>query len=147
MGCGALGTETIHGRIRLGDWVIDPSANSLARGSRSVQIEPMVMDVLVCLANHSGEVVSRDTLIDEVWAGRAVSDEAVSRTIFLLRAAFRDCGEEGEIVSTVRKRGYRLEIANSHLKFPDLMQPRTCRLGLSAWLLQFRWPRPFGFLD
>ena len=38
-----------------------------------VRIEPRVMAVLVCLARHAGEVVTRDEFSAEVWGGRIVS--------------------------------------------------------------------------
>ncbi len=131
-------------KFQFGDWFVDPSANSMVKDGHEVVLEPLVMDVLVCLVGHAGEVVSRDTLVKEVWGGRAISDEAVSRTIFLLRSAFRDCGEEGDIITTVRKRGYRLESAAAHSRSPgewwfSAMPGRLLGLAATLFLAAALW--------
>jgi DNA-binding winged helix-turn-helix (wHTH) protein len=52
----------------LGEWLVQPRLNRLSRsGGTVVQLEPKMMDVLVCLARNPGDVVSRETLIDAVW--------------------------------------------------------------------------------
>ena len=57
----------------------------------TVEVSRLPMDVLVVLASHPGEVVSPDLLIDEVWDGRPVTDEVITRCISVLR---RSLGEE-----------------------------------------------------
>jgi DNA-binding response OmpR family regulator len=52
----------------IGNWLVEPCLNRLTRDGESIQIELKMMDVLVCLAKHSGELVERQTLIDTAWA-------------------------------------------------------------------------------
>ena len=53
------GTRVPGGRpFRLGGWLVEPSLNRISRGEESIQLELKVMDVLVCLAEQSGEVVT-----------------------------------------------------------------------------------------
>lgn len=73
-----------------------------------VRIEPRVMAVLTCLAHHVGEVVSRDELCAEVWGGRVVSDEALSRCISLLRHVLEDNSREPRFIRTIARIGYTL---------------------------------------
>jgi DNA-binding winged helix-turn-helix (wHTH) protein len=54
--------------FRIGDWLVEPSLNRLSRGDQSIQLELKVMDVLVCLAERAGEVVTRQEIVDRVWA-------------------------------------------------------------------------------
>src|SRR5471030_1893309 len=96
----------------LADWEVRPRHGTLLRRSdptaTPVQLEPRVMAVLVCLARHAGEVVTRDEFIADVWVGRVVSDEALSRCISLLRQALADDSREPRFIRTVAKVGYAL---------------------------------------
>ncbi|MGO9933535.1 MAG: winged helix-turn-helix domain-containing protein [Steroidobacteraceae bacterium] len=73
-----------------------------------MRIEPRVMAVLACLARHVGEVVTRDELCAEVWGGRVVSDEALSRCISLLRHVLDDNSREPRFIRTIARIGYTL---------------------------------------
>jgi DNA-binding winged helix-turn-helix (wHTH) protein/TolB-like protein len=73
-----------------------------------VRLEPRVMAVLACLARHVGEVVTRDELGAEVWGGRVVSDEALSRCISVLRQALADDSREPRFIRTIARIGYTL---------------------------------------
>ena len=66
------------------------------------------MDVLVCLAEHAGEVVSRDTLNQRVWTHIVVTDQAVTNCISELRHHLGDDRSANRIIETIPKRGYRL---------------------------------------
>jgi TolB-like protein len=66
------------------------------------------MDVLVVLAEHAGEVVTRDELFNAVWQGQVVSDERLTHAIAELRRALEDDRDTPKYIETVPKRGYRL---------------------------------------
>ncbi|WP_374235271.1 MULTISPECIES: transcriptional regulator [unclassified Thiocapsa] len=53
----------------LGDSWVSPHESLVRRGDKCVHLEPLAMDVLVYLARHAGEVVSRESLETEVWRG------------------------------------------------------------------------------
>ena len=74
----------------------------------NLHLEPKVMGVLLCLAEHAGDVVTRDQFVQRVWDGRLVSDEVLSRCISLLRTQLRDNPREPQFIQTVPKIGYRL---------------------------------------
>jgi TolB-like protein/DNA-binding winged helix-turn-helix (wHTH) protein/Flp pilus assembly protein TadD len=96
----------LHKPFRVGDWEVHPQENRLRRAGEERTLEPKVMDVLVLLAGNSGKVVSREQLLDSVWAGVVVGDEAVSRAISLLRTALGDDQKHPVYLKTVPKRGY-----------------------------------------
>ena len=50
----------------IGDCHVEPRQNRIVRGTQETRLERRVMDVLVCLAEHAGEVVSRDALSQKV---------------------------------------------------------------------------------
>jgi DNA-binding winged helix-turn-helix (wHTH) protein len=54
--------------FRVREWLVEPSLNRLSRGDATIQLELKVMDVLVCLAERAGEVVTQQEIVDRVWA-------------------------------------------------------------------------------
>ena len=74
----------------VGDWRADASGNRIERNGVVVRLEPKAMALLCCLAANSGEVVARATLLDSVWAGQVVEDDALSAAVIKLRKAMGD---------------------------------------------------------
>ena len=66
------------------------------------------MEVLVFLARNAGRVVSRDEIVETVWRGSVVTDEALTRCISELRSTFSDSKKEPKFIQTIPKRGYQL---------------------------------------
>lgn len=89
-------------------WVVTPGDSTVAGPYGETRLEPRVMDVLVHLAAHSAEVVSRNDLIDTVWGGAVVGEEVLSRCIYQIRRALGESSREPRFIQTVPKRGYRL---------------------------------------
>jgi DNA-binding winged helix-turn-helix (wHTH) protein/tetratricopeptide (TPR) repeat protein len=92
----------------VGDWHVYPAQGRLSRNGRIVEVRPKVMDLLVFLAQAPGQVISKDTLLDEVWGTQTVSESALTRTVTELRQALSDDAERPQILETIPKRGYRL---------------------------------------
>jgi DNA-binding winged helix-turn-helix (wHTH) protein/TolB-like protein len=94
------------------NWEVRPRHGTMLRRDQSpaelIRVEPRVMAVLTCLARHLGEVVTRDEFSAEVWGGRVVSDEALSRCISVLRQIFGDDSREPRFIRTVARIGYTL---------------------------------------
>jgi tetratricopeptide (TPR) repeat protein len=92
----------------LADRIVRPAQNRIEGPAGSVQVEPKVMEVLVCLARQPGAVVGKEELVREVWEGRFVSDDVVWRSIRELRRALGDDARSAGFIETIPKRGYRL---------------------------------------
>jgi len=105
-----LGVEAARD-FRLGEWLVQPSLCRISRGEEALHLRPKVMDVLVCLAGRAGKVISKQALIDTVWAKEFISDTALSRAVFELRQALGDDDAQPRYVETIAKRGYRLVAA------------------------------------
>lgn len=98
----------MDGDFRLGAWLVQPSLNTISRNGTTVQLEPKVMSVLVCLAQHNGKPISKEQLLQAVWPDTFVGDGVLSRSISELRRAFEDEAKEPRVIQTIAKRGYRL---------------------------------------
>ena len=94
--------------FRVDGWLVEPRPCTIARDGETVKLEPKVMELLVYLASSPGEVHGREELLEQVWNGTIVSDEALTNAIIKLRKAFGDSARNPRIVQTLSKRGYRL---------------------------------------
>lgn len=103
----------------LGGWQVLPDRGLLRDGGAEIHVEPLPMDVLVVLAAHQGDVVSKDQLVDAVWKGRPVSDEVITRCISLIRRALGDDAKAPRFVENVPRRGYRLMLPITLPERPD----------------------------
>ncbi|WP_428643820.1 winged helix-turn-helix domain-containing tetratricopeptide repeat protein [Roseibium sp.] len=79
----------------------------LSRDGDVLTVEPLVFNILLCLLQNHGRIVTRDELIDAVWQGRAVADTTISSRIFALRQVLGDTGTEQSYVRTIPRRGFR----------------------------------------
>lgn len=92
---------------QLGRVGFDPDACELFSDGSPEHLQPQVRNVLLCLINHAGEVVSKDSLISEAWQDRAATEECLTRCISLLRKHLKQHGEP-HLIETIPRVGYRL---------------------------------------
>ncbi|MCP4573422.1 MAG: hypothetical protein GY838_13785 [bacterium] len=120
--------------LRVGDWTVHPDLHRLSRGGETVQIEPRLMDVLVCLAGSAGQVIERRDLLDRVWGDTVVGEEALTRSVSELRRILGDDSQQPRYIETIRKGGYRLVAEVGTVLEEKEVRPagaRTPRRGLS----------------
>jgi len=91
--------------ILFGDWVWDPNTLELRNGTNLVTLEPRVARLLDYMLSHPGELLTHDRLVEVVWDGRVVSNEAVRRAVFGLRQALAADGSDA-CIRTIHKKGY-----------------------------------------
>lgn len=95
--------------FKLVDWKVNPALNQLTIDERAFELEPKVMQVLVCLNEHAGELVTKDLLFKEVWHGVSISDDAIYCSISKLRKIFRQVAEHrSPELKTITRQGYML---------------------------------------
>ncbi|MEP1595319.1 MAG: winged helix-turn-helix domain-containing protein, partial [Halieaceae bacterium] len=75
-------------QIRVGEAKVSFNLLSIEGPAGKFAMEPKVMNLLQALIDNAGEVVSRQDLLDQVWAENFGGDESLSRAVSLLRRAF-----------------------------------------------------------
>ena len=98
--------NTHNYKYKVADVVIDPAQSTISINGEAKKVELRAMQVLVCLINHAGESVSRDMLIEQVWSGGHISDNAINRLIGLLRNLLGDSAKSPKFIKTLPKIGY-----------------------------------------
>src|SRR5216684_7067447 len=99
-----------HSVLRIGAWRVDPALDEISKDGATVKLEPRAMRVLVCLAEHAGQVVSVDQLLDAVWKDVVVTPDSVYQAVAGLRRALGDSTKEPAYIANVLRRGYRLVV-------------------------------------
>jgi len=100
------------GELRVGDLVLDLRAHAARRGAQTLDLTPTEWNLLEYLMRHPGQALSRQQILDEVWA----ADMDVQATIVDVYIAYlrRKLSLRGHAdpIGTVRGVGYRLEPAH-----------------------------------
>jgi TolB-like protein/DNA-binding winged helix-turn-helix (wHTH) protein/tetratricopeptide (TPR) repeat protein len=100
--------QTTGSGFYLGDQRIEPARCAILTATGEIRVEPRVMDVLLLMVSHAGQVVTREEFIKSVWNGTFVTDEVLSRCVYRLRRTLGDDTSNPRYIETVSKRGYRL---------------------------------------
>jgi TolB-like protein len=89
------------------DYVIDADRRELTRGAEPIAVGPQVFDLLLHLVRNREHVVSKDELLDAVWAGRIVSESTLTSHINAARRAIGDSGQNQRLLRTIVRKGFR----------------------------------------
>ncbi|HUD42531.1 MAG TPA: winged helix-turn-helix domain-containing protein [Dokdonella sp.] len=92
---------------RFGPYRLHPAARELRCDGERVAATQKVIDSLVWLIEHRDRAVGRDELIAAVWGRVDVSDTHLGKTMFQVRRAIGDSGDDQGMILTVPRFGYR----------------------------------------
>jgi len=96
------------GPFRVGEVRVDPATDEVFIDGLPTKLEPRCMNLLVCLAEQAGQVMSVERLLDEVWKDVVVNPDSVYQTVATLRRVLKDDAREPRYIANVVRRGYRL---------------------------------------
>jgi DNA-binding response OmpR family regulator len=96
--------------IVFGDVEVDVAARNVKRSGEPVDMTAREFDVLVCLMNERGRVLSRDDIFRRVWGPKHHgTPRTVDNFIQQLRAKLEVDPQEPAYIQTVRGVGYRFD--------------------------------------
>ena len=100
-----------QGQVRIGEAAVDLVGYELHRQGEAVPLTPREFSVLHLLYERRGEVVSRDTLLNEVWGyDRFPTTRTVDNHMVRLRKAIEPDPSEPTLLLSVRGVGYKLVV-------------------------------------
>ncbi len=95
-------------RLSLGDLSLIPSRHEVRRGQRIVPLTAREYALLLLLMEHSGQVLSRDQILRQVWHDqRGAASNVIEVYVRYLRQKLEEQGEK-RLIHTVRGQGYCL---------------------------------------
>lgn len=96
-------------RLAIGPWQIDLDRGTVSGQDGAGGLTSRAEHLLLLLARYPNLLVTREQILETVWAGRVVEDAAITNCIWQIR---KSLGERGkEILQTRAKRGYMLVVA------------------------------------
>src|SRR5580704_18057214 len=101
-------SSAAHSPLRIADLRVDPALDEICRAGHTIKLEPKAMQLLICLAERAGEVVSVEELLDLVWKDVVVSPDSVYAAVAALRRTLGDDPKTPKYIANVVRRGYRL---------------------------------------
>jgi DNA-binding winged helix-turn-helix (wHTH) protein/tetratricopeptide (TPR) repeat protein len=139
-------------RVRFGEFELDEANALLLRGGRTIDLAPTPFGLLCALVRQPGALLTKHTLLDQVWGHRFVSDSVLKTAISDLRGVLMDDPREPQYIETVARRGYRFigkpaalsAAAPSSSDYQEIREPEaTGFVGRAAELtrLQRAWDR------
>lgn len=94
--------------VVVGEFVVDFKKTQISRDEQIIKLEPLAMELLCYLVSRKGEYVNQKELLENVWNGRIVSDNAIRRVVKKLRDALGDEPKSPKYIKTVPNKGYLL---------------------------------------
>lgn len=104
------------------DFEVDPGQRELRRAGKTLPVEPQVFDLLCLLIENRDRVMPRDDIAAVVWAGKVVSDGAISSRVKSLRQALGDDGKAQRYIRTMHGSGFRF-VGQISTAAPDVTGP------------------------
>jgi len=86
---------------------LDLANECLWRGSQAIKLRPKAFALLHYLLERSGQLVTKEQLLNAVWPETFVSDAVLKVTIRQLRNALDDAPNSPQFIETAHRRGYR----------------------------------------
>lgn len=95
---------------QFGSFILDlDQSRLLHKGSKvEVEIDHKLFELLSLFVQQPNTIISRQTILDGLWAGSIVTDNAINKLIANLRKVLGDDAKQPQYIQTVPKRGYRL---------------------------------------
>jgi DNA-binding winged helix-turn-helix (wHTH) protein len=90
-----------------GPFRLDPRERQLIRDGEVIRLQRKAFDVLLALVRSSGQLVTKDELMMEVWGGSVVEEANLTVHISILRKALSGQKGGGKYIESVPKFGYR----------------------------------------
>src|SRR5688500_17170720 len=112
---------------QFGEFRLDVEKRVLWHRGEPVDLALKEIELLAVLTENSGQVVTKAELLDRVWRDSFVEESNLSRHVYVLRKAFKDLGENADLIQTVPRRGYRFTAEAREVDAEDIVLEKHTR--------------------
>src|SRR5438876_10039514 len=92
---------------RFGPFVADRTGYRVLQDEETLDLTPKLLDLLFYLLDHSGDLVTKEALLDALWPEANVTENALAQAMSELRQVLGDDAGSPRFIKTVARRGYR----------------------------------------
>lgn len=97
--------------FKFADMTVREREFSIIKAGQVLSIEPKAFRVLLVLLRNPQKLITKEELLNEVWADAAVTENSLTRAITLLRRLLGDDARAPRFIETVATVGYRFTCA------------------------------------
>jgi DNA-binding winged helix-turn-helix (wHTH) protein/Flp pilus assembly protein TadD len=101
----------IGSRYRFGSYEVNPADRTVENDGQPVAITSRAFDVLLYMVRNPQRLLTKEELLNAVWADAAVEEGNLSQSVFLLRKALTGDSRPEPFIVTVAGRGYQFAAA------------------------------------
>ena len=94
--------------------IVKAEENIIHVNGKTEKVEPLTMRMLLYFYHHQSEIITRQQLMEEVWATKFISDEAINIGVSRLRKTLG--GKRNNFIKTLPRKGYQFAL-NSEVEF------------------------------
>lgn len=114
-------------KVTIADTQVDFDRLTVEHGGKNHRLTQQTSGILKALVEADGDIVSKDDLIERVWAGRIITDATLSTAIKEARRAVGDSGTDQRIIKTVHGVGFSLAAPTRQVTCtPSLVASKPC---------------------
>src|SRR5580658_9468394 len=101
-----MSRAVVHSKLRFGPFELSIGERLLRRDDEVLPLGGRALDILICLAESPGEVISKQELIDHVWSDVTVEEGSLRVHVAAIRKALGDGQFGNRYIANIKGRGY-----------------------------------------
>lgn len=105
-----------------GPFRLDAGQLLLFEGGEPVALGPKVVETLLALIEHPGEVLTKSALLDRIWPEGYVDEANLAQNVYVLRKVLRGRWDV-EAIETIPRRGYRFVAPVANVEAVHVSRP------------------------
>jgi DNA-binding winged helix-turn-helix (wHTH) protein/TolB-like protein/Flp pilus assembly protein TadD len=86
---------------------VEPANFRAFKAGQAISLEPKTLKLLIFLIENRGRLIEKEEILDAIWNGTHVTENALTREIGKLRKTLGDDPKAPKYIQTVHTRGYR----------------------------------------
>jgi Tol biopolymer transport system component/DNA-binding winged helix-turn-helix (wHTH) protein len=114
-------TNKINTLYEFGGFRFEAEGKTLWQGEKMISLPPKALDLLSLLLEKEGKVVSKQEILNNVWAETFVEEGVLTQNIYKLRNALGTDENGRQFIENIPRRGYRLTIAVKVLSLDEVV--------------------------
>jgi Tol biopolymer transport system component/DNA-binding winged helix-turn-helix (wHTH) protein len=103
-------SNQINNLYEFGGFRFDAEGKTLWRGGEMILMPPKSLDLLALLLEKEGKIVSKQEILNTVWADTFVEEGVLTQNIYKLRNALGTDENGKQFIENIPRRGYRLTV-------------------------------------
>src|SRR5688500_6578337 len=91
--------------FRFDNFVVDTNARVLSRDGEKISLTPRVFDTLLAFVARPGVTITKEELMNSIWADSFVEEANLTQNVAVLRKALGENGQRDRYIVTVPGKG------------------------------------------